>query len=136
MSFVIIRGGHVDATCLGALEVDQEGNIANWALPLAPGRYSPGPGGAMDLVTGAHKVVAMLQHVDKKGNSKIKKHCSLPLTGAGVVDVIITEQAVFNVTANGLVLKEIVAGSTVEDIRKITEADFTVGDELCEYRLS
>lgn len=136
ISFTIIRGGHVDATFLGALEVDQNGNIANWALPLAPGRYSPGPGGAMDLVAGARKVVAMLQHVDKKGNSKIKKNCTLPLTGAGVVDVIITDQAVFHVSAAGLVLKEIMAGSTVEDIGKITEAEFTVADDVCEFRLS
>lgn len=135
-SFVIIRGGHVDATFLGALEVDQEGNIANWAIPLALGRFSPGPGGAMDLVTGARKVVAMLQHVDKKGNSKVKKRCSMQLTGAGVLDVIITDQAVFHVADGGLVLKEIIAGSTVEDIRKITEADFTVADDLCEYRLA
>lgn len=136
MSFLIIRGGHVDATFLGALEVDQEGNIANWALPLAPGRYSPGPGGAMDLVVGARKVVAMLQHTDKKGNSKIKKHCTLPLTGAGVVDVIITDKAVFNVIDGGLVLKEVAAGLNVEKIREITEADFTVADDLCEMRLS
>lgn len=135
-SFAIIRGGHVDATFLGALEVDQEGNIANWAIPLAPGRFSPGPGGAMDLVTGARKVVAMLQHVDKKGNSKIKKRCFMQLTGVGVVDIIITDQAVFHVTDDGLVLKEVIAGLGVEGIRKITEAEFTVADDLCVYRLS
>jgi 3-oxoacid CoA-transferase B subunit len=134
-SFCIIRGGHVDATCLGALEVDQAGNIANWARPIAPGRYQPGPGGAMDLVTGARKVVAMLQHVDKNGNSKVKKCCSLPLTGASVLDVIITDKAVFDVTPNGLVLKEIIAGMTAEDIEKITEAEFTVAPDVCEYRL-
>lgn len=136
MSFLIIRGGHVDATFLGALEVDQEGNVANWALPVAPGRYQPGPGGAMDLVTGARKVVAMLQHTDKKGKSKIKKRCTLPLTGAGVLDVIITERAVFHVAEDRLVLKEIVADLNVEDLRKITEADFIVADDLCEYQLS
>lgn len=135
-SFAIIRGGHVDGTFLGALEVDQEGNIANWALPLAPGRYQPGPGGAMDLLAGARKVVAMLQHNDKKGNSKVKKHCSMQLTGAGVVDVIITEKAVFHVVESGLVLKEIAPGLTVEELRNITEADFTIADDLCEYRLS
>ena len=136
LSFTIIRGGHVDGTFLGALEVDQEGNIANWALPVAPDKYSPGPGGAMDLVAGARKVVALLQHVDKKGNSKVKKKCALPLTGAGVVDIIITDKAVFNVTPNGLMLKEIAAGLTVDDIKKATEADFTVAPDVCEYRLS
>jgi len=136
ISFAIIRGGHVDATFLGALEVDQEGNIANWALPIAPDRYSPGPGGAMDLVTGARKVVAMLQHVDKKGDSKIKKRCTMQLTGAGVLDVIITDKAVFHVAADGLILKEIMAGMNVDDIKKITEADFTVAPDLCEYRLA
>jgi len=80
-SFSIIRGGHVDSTVLGALEVDQEGNIANWALPVAPGKYSPGMGGAMDLVGGARKVVAVLQHVDKKGNSKILKRCPCFILG-------------------------------------------------------
>ena len=135
-SFAIIRGGHVDATFLGALEVDQEGNIANWALPLAPGRYSPGPGGAMDLVTGARKVVAMLQHVDKKGNSKIKKRCSMQLTGAGVLDVIITDKAVFYVSPDGLVLKEIMPGMSAEDIAAITEAEFTVAPDVCEYQLA
>lgn len=134
-SFCIIRGGHVDTTILGALEVDQEGNIANWAMPIAPGRYSPGMGGAMDLVGGARKVVAMLQHSDKKGGSKVMKKCALPLTGKGVLDVIITEKAVFHVTPGGLVLKEMVAGLTVDDVRAITEADFTVAADLCEYRL-
>lgn len=136
VSFGIIRGGHVDATILGALEVDQEGNIANWAMPVAPGKYAPGMGGAMDLVTGARKVVAILQHVDKKGSSKVMKKCSLPLTGKGVVDVIITDKAVFNVTPQGLVLKEIVPGVTVDEVKAITEAAFTVSADLCEYRLA
>lgn len=134
-SFGIIRGGHVDATILGALEVDQEGNIANWAMPVAPGKYAPGMGGAMDLVTGARKVVAILQHVDKKGGSKVMKKCSLPLTGKGVVDVIITEKAVFQVSPQGLILKEKVADLTVEQIREMTEAEFTVASDLCEYRI-
>lgn len=134
-SFLIIRGGHVDTTVLGALEVDQEGNIANWAMPIAPGRYAPGMGGAMDLVVGARKVVATLQHTDKKGNSKILKKCHLPLTGKGVVKVIVTDKAVFNITPEGLVLKEVAAGMTVDDIRSITEADFIVADDLCEYRV-
>lgn len=135
MSFCIIRGGHVDTTILGALEVDQQGNIANWAMPIAPGRYSPGMGGAMDLVGGARKVVATLQHTDKKGSSKVMKQCALPLTGKGVLDVIITDKAVFDVTDCGLVLKEVAAGLSVADIRAITEADFTVAPDLREYRL-
>lgn len=134
-SFGIIRGGHVDATILGALEVDQEGNIANWAMPVAPGKYSPGMGGAMDLVTGARKVVAILQHSDKKGGSKVMKKCTLPLTGKGVVDVIITEKAVFQVTPQGLVLKEMIAGLTIEEMKAMTEAEFTVAPDLCEYRI-
>lgn len=134
-SFSIIRGGHVDTTILGALEVDQEGNIANWAMVLAPGKYSPGMGGAMDLVGGARKVVAVLQHVDKKGQSKILKQCYLPLTGKGVVQVIVTDQAVFHVTPQGLVLKEIAAGLTEQDIRDITEAKFSVADDVRPYRV-
>ena len=136
VSFGIIRGGHVDATILGALEVDQEGSIANWGMEVAPNRFSPGPGGAMDLVSGANKVVAVLQHTDKKGNSKILKKCTMNLTGKGCLDVIITEKAVFHVGDGVLILKEIAPGLTVEDIKAITEADFTVAPDVCEYRQS
>ncbi|WP_312197520.1 3-oxoacid CoA-transferase subunit B [Anaerospora hongkongensis] len=131
-SFGIIRGGHVDTAILGALEVDQNGSIANWSMP---GR-SPGMGGAMDLVAGARKIVAILQHNDKKGESKILKECSLPLTGKAAVDVIITEKAVFHVTSEGLVLKEIIPGLTTDDIRAVTQADFTVSADICEYQVS
>jgi 3-oxoacid CoA-transferase B subunit len=134
-SFGIIRGGHVDTTILGALEVDQEGCIANWAMPVAPGKYSPGMGGAMDLVGGARKVVAVLQHADKKGRSKVLKKCTLPITGKGVLKTIITEKAVFEVTPTGLVLTEIVADTTPDELRTITDADFVVSPDLCEYRL-
>ncbi|MCE1235843.1 MAG: 3-oxoacid CoA-transferase subunit B [Hyphomicrobiales bacterium] len=134
-SFAIIRGGHVDTTILGALEVDQEGCIANWAMPVAPGKYSPGMGGAMDLVGGARKVVAVLQHTDKKGNSKVLKKCTLPVTGRGVLDRIITEKAVFDVTPNGLVLTEIAAGLTPDELKSMTDAEFSVSPDLCEYRL-
>lgn len=89
----------------------------------------------MDLVTGARKVVAMLQHNDKKGNSKVKKLCTLPLTGAGVLDVIITDKAVFNFINGKMVLTEVMAGLTVDDVRSITEAEFAVAPELCEFRL-
>ena len=133
-SFCIIRGGYVDTTILGALEVDQEGNIANWAMPLAPEKYAPGMGGAMDLVVGARKVIATLQHTSKRG-SKILKKCHLPVTGKGVVNVIITEKAVFEVTPTGLVLTEIIEGLNVDDIRSITEADFTVADNVGLYQL-
>ena len=133
-SFCIIRGGHVDATILGALEVDQEGNIANWAMPLAPGKFAPGMGGAMDLLAGARHVVATLTHASKAG-SKIRKACQLPITGRGVVNVIITEKAVFEVTPIGLVLTEVIDGLTVDDLRSITEADFAVAKTLTPYRL-
>lgn len=131
-SFGIIRGGHVNSAVLGALEVDQEGNIANWSMP---GR-SPGMGGAMDLVAGARKIIAILQHTDKTGDSKVLKRCTLPLTGKGAVKVIITDKAVFEVTPTGLVLKELIPGLDVEGLRQITEADFTVDPDLCEYRLA
>ena len=134
-SFCIIRGGHVDTTILGALEVDQEGNIANWAVPVAPDRYAPGMGGAMDLVGGVRKVVATLQHCDKEGNSKVMKRCTLPLTGKGVLDVIITDKAVFDVTSAGLVLREVAPGLSVEDIKAVTEAEFAVASDLREFRL-
>jgi acetate CoA/acetoacetate CoA-transferase beta subunit len=133
-SFCIIRGGYVDATVLGALEVDQEGSIANWAMPLGSGKFAPGMGGAMDLVVGARKVIATLQHASKLG-SKILKKCHLPITGKGVVDIIITEKAVFQVTPNGLVLTQIIEGLTAHDIRSITEADFTVADNVALYQL-
>jgi acetate CoA/acetoacetate CoA-transferase beta subunit len=136
VSFSIIRGGHIDTTILGALEVDQQGNIANWARPLAPGRFAPGMGGAMDLVGGARKVVVTLQHNDKQGNSKVLKHCTLPLTAASSVDVIITEKAVFQVTADGLLLQEIAEGYSTEDIHSCTEATFIVAPTCCRYRLA
>lgn len=134
ISFGIIRGGHVDATILGALEVDQEGSIANWGMELSKGLYSPGPGGAMDLVASARKVIAVLQHTDKKGESKIRKKCQLNITGKACVDVIITEKAVFHVKDGKLLLKEVAGGLSVDDIRAITEAEFAVAPDLCDYR--
>jgi 3-oxoacid CoA-transferase B subunit len=131
-SFGIIRGGHVSSAILGALEVDQEGNIANWSMP---GR-SPGMGGAMDLVVGARKIIAVLQHADKAGASKVLKKCTLPLTGKGVVKMIITDKAVFQVTPEGLVLQELVADLSVDGLKEITEAEFTTSPDLCEYRLA
>ncbi|OHC71384.1 MAG: succinyl-CoA--3-ketoacid-CoA transferase [Rhodocyclales bacterium RIFCSPLOWO2_02_FULL_63_24] len=119
-SFCIIRGGHVDATVLGALEVDSQGNIANWKIP---GKRVPGMGGGMDLLAGARKVIVALQHADKDGDSKIRKHCRLPLSAVGVVDLIVTDKAVIEVTAEGLVLREIAPELTVADVVAATDAD-------------
>lgn len=126
ISFSIIRGGHVDATVLGALQVDEKGNLANWMIP---GKLVPGMGGAMDLVTGAKKVIVAMTHT-AKGNPKILKECSLPLTAAGQVDLIITEMGVMEVTDKGLVLREIGPEATVENIKAATEADLIISDNL------
>ncbi len=131
-----MRNGFIDVTVLGALEVDQEGNIANWATKRH-GRWWPGPGGAMDLCYGVPKIVAALQHIDKAGDSKVKKRSTLPLTGRNCVTTIVTEKAVFSVKpkGGGLVLIETFPGLDAEDIRAITEADFEVSPDLCPMRL-
>ncbi|MDF2547625.1 MAG: 3-oxoacid CoA-transferase, subunit [Anaerosolibacter sp.] len=126
MSFTIIRGGHVDATVLGALQVDQEGNLANWKIP---GKMVPGMGGAMDLVVGAKKVIVAMEHT-AKGAPKILKKCSLPLTAVQQVDLIITEMGVMEITPQGIVLKEIHPEFTVDDIKAATEADIIVAEDL------
>lgn len=126
-SFGLIRGGHVDATVLGTLQVDQEGNIANWIIP---GKLIPGMGGAMDLCAGVKRIIVATDHCEKTGKSKILKKCTLPLTGAKCVTDIVTERAYFKVTEEGLVLMEVAEGFTIEDIRECTEADFTCAEEV------
>ncbi len=125
-SFLIIRGGHVDATVLGALEVDEKGNLANW---MVPGKMVPGMGGAMDLVTGAKKVIVAMNHT-AKGNHKILKDCTLPLTAVNAVDLIITEMGVMEVTNKGLLLTEINPACTVEDVQNATGATLIISDKL------
>jgi len=126
-SFAIIRGGHIDATVLGALQVDQEGNWANW---LIPGKMVPGMGGAMDLVTGAKKVIVAMEHCDKYGNSKILKKCTLPLTAKGKVNLIITDMAVIEVCPEGLYLREIAEGLTIDDVVQATEAELIIPERV------
>lgn len=127
LSFGIIRGGHLDISILGALQVDSTGSIANY---LIPGKLVPGMGGAMDLLTGAKKIIVTMEHKDKDGNPKILKKCTLPLTAQNEVNMIITEMAVIEVTPEGLVLKEVGEGFTVEDVIKATEAELIISDAL------
>lgn len=126
MSFAIIRGGHLSATVLGAFQVDEKGNLANW---MVPGKLA-GMGGAMDLVAGAKKVIIAMEHASKDGKPKILKQCNLPLTAANEVDYIVTEMGYMEVTKQGIVLRELAPGVTVKDIQEKTEVTLIIPDEI------
>lgn len=126
-SFAMIRGGHIDLAILGGMEVAENGDLANWMIP---GKMVKGMGGAMDLVNGAKRVVVVMEHVNKHGESKVKKHCTLPLTGQRVVHRLITELAVFDFTNSGMQLIELQDGVTIKEVQEKTEASFIVSPQL------
>jgi 3-oxoacid CoA-transferase subunit B len=129
-SFAMIRGGHVDLTVLGALQVDAKGNLANWAIP---GKMLKGMGGAMDLVAGAKRVIIAMEHATREGGAKIVNSCTLPLTGVEVVNLIVTELAVIEVTPQGLLLREVAAGTTPEEVQRVTEPKLRIAADLGSF---
>lgn len=126
-SFAMIRGGHIDLAILGGMEVSAKGDLANWVIP---GKMVKGPGGAMDLIHGAKRLVVIMEHCSKNGQPKVTEECTLPITGKGVVSRIITDMAVIDVTQSGLVLKEVAPGLSVEDVKQATGAALTVDPKL------
>ena len=131
-SFAMIRGGHLDVTLLGAMQVAQNGDLANWMIP---GKMVKGMGGAMDHVAGAKRVIVLMSHTTRKGRPKLLSECTLPLTGTGVVDQVITDMGTFEVTDGFLLLRETAPGVSVDDIKEVTEATFEIADDLQEMGL-
>ncbi|MGC6420475.1 MAG: CoA transferase subunit B [Chitinophagales bacterium] len=128
-SFAMIRGGHMDLTVLGAMEIDQNGDIANWKIP---GKMVKGMGGAMDLVAGTENIIVAMTHANKHGKSKLLKQCSLPLTGQSCIKRVVTDLAYLTIEHGAFVLRELAPGVSVEEVKSLTDGDLVVADDVCE----